>query len=299
MLPSGEISMVSSTTILNIVAQLRKYSAKLVVASAKNGRSQVFYIIPVKSLQLSEYLRDERDAEYREEGGDEDSLDHDGLVLAVLEAEHRPVCAHRHGREDGVDAKNVAAEADETGKIIDDYRQDQQPENRDTPDQFSRENPPQVHLGHGCTDYQQGCGDRDVSEQGYRSANYIRQALDVEHHYQRGQVAGYHGRAYEYFPVQFQPFRTSLYHLFPERKGQEGERDVQQARIEDGVFAENRGDYRVADEADVAESQHESVDALHVLVFRYDAGEEHGNGHEESVCHTAYCQYRQNQVFVR
>ena len=58
---------------------------------------------------------------------------------------------------------------------------------------------------------------------------------------------------------------------FPERECQKGERDVQQARIEDGVFAENRGDYRVADEADIAESQHESVDALHVLVFRDDA----------------------------
>ena len=55
----------------------------------------------------------------------------------------------------------------------------------------------------------------------------------------------------------------------------------------------------VADEADVAEGQHESVDALHVLVFRYDAGEEHGHHHEECVCHAAYSQYRQDQVFVR
>ena len=106
----------------------------------------------------------------------------------------------------------------------------------------------------------------DVPEQGYRRGYYIRQALDVEYYYQRGQVTGYHCGAHEDFPVQFQPSGASLYHLFPERKGQEGEWDIQQACIEDSVFAENRGYYRVADEADVAEGQHESVDALHVLV---------------------------------
>ena len=261
--------------------------------------SKIVIISLIGNTLLLQYLSDQRDAEYREEGGDEDALYHDGLVLAVLEAEHCPVCADWHGREDGVDAEDVTAEADETGEIVDDYRQDQQAENRYAPHQFPGENPPQVHLGHGCADYQQGGRDGDVSEQGYRSCYQVWQSLDVEHHYQRGQVAGYHGRAHEYFPVQFQTSRTSLYHLFPERECQKGERDVQQARIEDGVFAENRGDYRVANEADIAESQHESVDALHVLVFRYDARKEHCHGHEKCVCHAAYGKYRQNQSLVR
>ena len=261
--------------------------------------SKIVIISLIGNTLLLQYLRDQRDTENRQQGGDEDALDHDGLVLAVLEAEHCPVSADRHGREDGVDAENVAAEAYEAGEIVDDYRQDQQAEDRYAPDQFPGENPPQVHLGHGCADYQQGGGDCDVSEQGYRRGYQVRQALDVEHYYQRGQVTGYHCGAHEDFPVQFQPSGASLYHLFPERKGQEGKRDVQQTRIEDSVFAENRGDYRVADEADVAESQHESVNALHVLVFGDDARKEHRYGHEKRVGHAADGQHRQDQVFVR
>ena len=163
--------------------------------------SKIVIISLIGNTLLLQYLSDQRDAEYREEGGDEDALYHDGLVLAVLEAEHCPVCADWHGREDGVDAEDVTAEADETGEIVDDYRQDQQAENRYAPHQFPGENPPQVHLGHGCADYQQGGRDGDVSEQGYRSCYQVWQSLDVEHHYQGGQVAGYHGRAHEYFPV--------------------------------------------------------------------------------------------------
>lgn len=47
------------------------------MASEKNGRSQVFYIIPVKSLQVSEYLRVILNSNpvYAEHGVKRDGLD--------------------------------------------------------------------------------------------------------------------------------------------------------------------------------------------------------------------------------
>ena len=66
-----------------------------------------------------------------------------------------------------------------------------------------------------------------------------------------------------------------------------------------GIFAEYRSHYRISDEAYVSEGQHESVDALHVLVFRDDSGEKHGDSHEKCVCHAAYGQHRQDQTLVR
>ena len=113
---------------------------------------------------LEEQRHQQRDADHRDEGGDEGDLGDHRCVLAVFQTEDGAVGGHRHGDDQRIDVHHKRIEAYEPHQEMHAHRQQRQAQQRGGIDGAIAEHGAQRQLRHRRADDEQGGGDGDVAQ---------------------------------------------------------------------------------------------------------------------------------------
>lgn len=123
-----------------------------------------------KNLSLQEH-RQQRDADYRKQGGEEGALGHDDLPFLVLDAEQGAVRSHGHGGQHHVDIGDGVVHLTETGKVENQQGNEHQTQGRHQVDGCVAEHPADRYPGDGRADDEQGGRYGDITQQHERGTD--------------------------------------------------------------------------------------------------------------------------------